>query len=137
MENYLATQVSAASPGIALSWPEPPVAVDGATARLLLNLVLLAKDALPRGGRIRIGLEGGRLRVVAHGEPAALSDEARQVLADGAQPTGPRGGQARFAQVLAERMGGRLKVELTAEGLALTVEGLSSPPNGGVSPSEG
>lgn len=121
MEGYLDTQVSAASPGLMLSWPEPPPALDGATARLLLNLVLLAKDALPRGGRIRIDLPDGRPRVIAHGEPASLSEEARQVLVDARPPAGPRGAQAELARILADRSGGKLNVALTPEGLALNV----------------
>lgn len=124
IESYLATQVSAASPGIALSWPAAPSALDGATARLLLNLVLLAKDALPRGGRIRIALEDGLPVVVAHGEPASLAEEARQVLVDGRPPAGPRGAQAELARVLAERAQARLTVSLTPEGLALAASAL-------------
>jgi histidine phosphotransferase ChpT len=137
IETYLATQVSAASPGIVLAWAEPPVALDGATARLLLNLVLLAKDALPRGGRITVDLSDGRPRVVARGEPAALSDEARQVLADGRAAAGPRGAQAQFAQILASRLGGRLAAAVTAEGLALTIISPPPPADGGDVTSEG
>lgn len=133
IEAYLATQVSAASPGLALSWPAPPTALDGAIARLLLNLVLLAKDALPRGGRIRVEMEGGLPRVVAHGEPASLTEEARQVLVEGRAPSGPRGAQAEFARVLAQRVGARLTASVTPEGLALA----ASPGGGGLSRSDG
>lgn len=130
MEAYLATQVSAASPGLFLTWADPPPAVDGATARLLLNLVLLAKDALPRGGRIRVETgAGGALLVIAHGEPAALSDEARAVLQEGQSPTGPRGAQAYFLRLSAEKMGKVFNVTVTAEGLALAI-GIASPPSG-------
>lgn len=121
IEAYLATQVSAASPGIVLSWPSVPGALDGATARLLLNLVLLAKDALPRGGRLRVDCDGGLPAVVAHGEPASLSEEARQVLAEGKPPSGPRGAQAEFARILAERVGGRLVAAVTPDGLSIAV----------------
>lgn len=121
IESYLATQVSAASPGIVLSWPGAPGALDGALARLLLNLVLLAKDALPRGGRLTISIDGVLPMVVAYGEPAALSDEAKQVLADGRAPSGPRGAQAEMARILAERAGGILSVAMTPDGLALRV----------------
>jgi histidine phosphotransferase ChpT len=131
MENYLATQVSAASPGLVLAWPDAPPSLDGASARLLLNLVLLAKDALPRGGRIRVetGAADG-VKVVAHGEPAALSDEAKAVLHEGADPTGPRGAQAYLARLLAEKAGGRFNVSVTPDGLALAI-GIGFPPSGG------
>ncbi|MGE5475760.1 MAG: histidine phosphotransferase family protein [Bacteroidales bacterium] len=121
IEAYLATQVSAASPGIVLSWPAPPGALDGAAARLLLNLVLLAKDALPRGGRLTVNCAGAWPTVLAYGEPASLSEEARQVLAEGQPPAGPRGAQAELARILADRAGGRLVAEVTSEGLALKV----------------
>lgn len=120
IEAYLDTQVSAASPGLVLSWPEPPPTLDGPAARLMLNMVLLAKDALPRGGRIRVDLAQGQLRVVAHGEPASLSEEARQVLVEARPPSGPRGAQAELARILADRAGGKLNVAITPEGLALT-----------------
>lgn len=121
IENYLGTQVSAASPGIALAWPAGMPALDGAAARLLLNLVLLGKDALPRGGRLTVRLEGGLPQVLALGEPAALTEEARQVLAEGRAPSGPRGAQAEFARVLAAQCGGSLGVSVTSEGMLLAV----------------
>lgn len=131
MENYLATQVSAASPGLVLAWPDPPPSLDGGTARLLLNLVLLAKDALPRGGRIRVDTGAAEgVRVVAHGEPAALSEEARAVLNDGVEPTGPRGAQAYLVRLLAEKAGGCFSASVTPEGLALAI-GIGFPPSGG------
>ena len=124
IEAYLATQVSAASPGLVLSWPAAPTALDGASARLLLNLVLLAKDALPRGGRITVAMDNGLPRVTAWGEPASLADEARQVLVAGQPATGPRGAQAELARILAERLNARLLVAVTPDGLAL----IASPP---------
>lgn len=120
IEAHLATQVSAASPGLVLSWPAAPTALDGAAARLLLNLVLLAKDALPRGGRIAVAVEGGLPRVTAWGEPASLADEARQVLVAGQPAAGPRGAQAELTRILAERLGARLSVAMTPDGLALS-----------------
>ena len=99
-------------------------ALDGGCARLLLNLVLLAKDALPRGGRIAVAMEGGLPRVTAWGEPASLADEARQVLMAGQPAAGPRGAQAELTRILAERLGARLSVAMTPDGLALS----ASPP---------
>lgn len=129
IEAYLGTQVSAASPGIVLVWPAPPATLGGSVARLLLNLVLLAKDALPRGGRITVDTSGALPSVVAYGEPAALSDEARQVLVDGRAPAGPRGAQAELARMLAERAGARLAVTMTPEGLALVASSLGKMPS--------
>lgn len=136
MNNYLDTLASAASPGIQLAWPAPPPTLDGESARLLLNLVLLAKDALPRGGRITVEVNEARPRVVAYGEPAALSDEVRAVLNGDRAPSGPKGAQAHFARILAERLGGGLVASLTPEGLALSI-GTTSPPSEGGSGAPG
>lgn len=133
IEGYLGTLASAASPGIVVSWPAAPNALEGTIARLLLNLALLAKDALPRGGRMRIELADGLPRVIAHGEPASLSEEARQVLVEGHPPAGPRGAQAELARILADQAGGTLNVAVTSEGLALTIAGTDQrrPPSTG------
>ncbi|MBC7906628.1 MAG: hypothetical protein H7Y60_07770 [Rhodospirillaceae bacterium] len=128
MVNYLGTLASSSSPGIQLDWTAPPPNLDGETARLLLNLVLLAKDALPRGGRITVTLDQGRPRVVAYGEPASLNDEARAVLTGKCPPSGPKGAQAFFVRTLAERLGGGLVASLTPEGLALSI-GTTVPPS--------
>lgn len=103
--------------GIALDWRCDRSRLDGATARLLLNLVLIARDALPRGGRIAVrvadvGAGGGpELAVEAEGQGAGPSPEAAPVLLDGGRPAGPRGAQAWFARRLAEGMGTRLLVQ--------------------------
>jgi histidine phosphotransferase ChpT len=131
MVNYLDTLASAASPGIQLAWPAPPPVLDGESARLLLNLVLLAKDALPRGGRITIMTDQGHPRVVAYGEPAALNDEARAVLSGERPPSGPKGAQAFFLRNLAERLGGGLVTSLTPEGLSLSIGPAPPPSDGG------
>ncbi|HVI49846.1 MAG TPA: histidine phosphotransferase family protein, partial [Candidatus Sulfotelmatobacter sp.] len=134
IDNYLGTQVSAASPGISFAWSDAPASVNGATARLLLNLVLLAKDALPRGGTITASIGAAGPQVVARGEPSSLSDEARQVLVDNCPPSGPRGAQAEFARVLAAQSGGSLHISLTSEGtfLAVVPAGSSTPSEGGL-----
>jgi histidine phosphotransferase ChpT len=106
VDGYLATAVSAAAPRLGLEWRCEPATLSGEAAKLLLNLVLMARDALPRGGAVEVMLTGRPLKVavVARGEPAALGDEARAVLADGRDPSGPRAAQAWAARRLAERL---------------------------------
>jgi len=106
----------AAAGGTALDWSSERADIDGETARLLLNMVLIARDALPRGGRIvaRCGREVGDdagLRVSATGEGMGLSAEARLVLIDGAPPSGPRGAQAWFALHLARAKGLKIRLD--------------------------
>jgi histidine phosphotransferase ChpT len=103
--------------GIGLDWSSDRTEIDGETARLLLNLVLIARDALPRGGRISAHCgpdapQGGALRVLAGGDGVGLSAEARLVLMDNAPPSGPRGAQAWFARHLAGAKGLKIGLEL-------------------------
>lgn len=128
IEAYLRTQVSAASPGTTLDWHSDAPGFDGGTARLVLNLVLLAKDSLPRGGVVTVATHGDALTVSARGEASALADEARAVLLGGAEPDGPRGAQARLAVLLGHRRGTPVAVSFTSGGLAFTADAAATPP---------
>ena len=110
--------------GIALDWTSELPDIDGDTARLLLNLVLIARDALPRGGRIMARCGHGApgdlgLRIIASGEGIGLSAEARLVLMDGAPPSGPRGAQAWFALHLAKAKGLKIRLDPRPEEISI------------------
>jgi histidine phosphotransferase ChpT len=109
-EAYLKTAVSGASSGLMLDWRVEPAEVDGDCARLLLNLVLIGRDSLPRGGTVALDATAGRARMAARGAPAILADEAHAVLVDNMPPAGPRGAHAVFVRKLAERVAGGLTV---------------------------
>ncbi len=103
---HLATSGSAALPATILDWRVDAAELPADAARLLLNLVLLACDALPRGGTVSVHAGGpAGLAVTAQGSPAALTEEAGAVLAGRAPPRGPRGAQAALARRLADRVG--------------------------------
>lgn len=123
---YLKTASSGANTDIVLAWSCAAASLDADRARLLLNLVLLARDALARGGRIEVTVSapaagGLGLSVAAHGPAASLGDEAHGVLTAGASPDGPRGAQAWFARRLAERLGGSLRVEASSGSLKFEI----------------
>lgn len=83
--------------------------------KLLLNLVALAAESLPRGGTlipsVNAGTDDARLSVIAAGTDCHLGDEVRLALAAGAtlDKLTPRGVQPFFAARLADRMGGKLE----------------------------
>jgi histidine phosphotransferase ChpT len=96
--------IEGAAQPVALDWRMPVQTLPGAEARLLLNLVLLARDALPRGGRIVIEVSGSGLVIEAAGPGAGLGPSA-----DGLDPAvatlSPKAAQARLAVILARELG--------------------------------
>ena len=108
-----------------LNWTCPRVELSGDAARLLLNLILIARDALPRGGVIQVAVTdnpefpSAGMSILARGDGANLSAEARLVLIDGAPLAGPRGAQAWYSRRLAMRNGGNVRVEADSEGIRI------------------
>lgn len=84
--------------------------------KMLLNLIALAAESLPRGGAlavaVTVGADKSRLAVTSSGQGARLSDEVRAGLDPRAKvdALSPRGVQPYFTVRLAQRMGGRLEV---------------------------
>ena len=106
--------------GITLDWPVDPamvVPLGEDCVKLLLNILLLAAEALPRGGTIavRLAVAGGRTRidVEASGEGASLSEETLAGLTDQADAAGmtPRTVQGFFTARYARSLGGALELD--------------------------
>lgn len=106
--------------GITLDWPLEaammlPIAEP--CVKLLLNLLLLAAEALPRGGTLAVRLADadGRLRidVEAAGVGAVLSEETLAGLTDAADVAAmtPRTVQGFFTARYARALGGALEVD--------------------------
>lgn len=112
----LLTHETGAGSNITLEWhdglDQPWSAVP---ARLLLNLVLLARDCLPRGGAIRVEgrAEGPMLTVIAEGPQAVSGETAAALHASGPEGLTPRGAQGYLAARLAARA--NLAVRLVVE----------------------
>ncbi len=103
---------------VRLDWPAPGPEIEAAggrkVAKLLLNLVLVASEALPRGGTIRLaqaaGAAGLRLDLSADGAQARLSDEHRAVLSpDATGGPSARAIPAWIARLAAEAVDGRVE----------------------------
>lgn len=101
---YLKAAAPGGRMGLSLRWQCDPAELDGDQGRLLLNLVLVARDCLPRGGVISVTVGTGGISVAFEGEGAGLGSEAESGLVEGHFPDGPRGAQAWLARRLAEKI---------------------------------
>ena len=111
-----------------LDWTirRPPDDAPEGLVKLLLNMLVLAAEALPRGGTLRVAvLEGpAGLEVTASGTGARLREESRPALADEVviEELTPRNVQGYFTRMLAQRMGSDLMIDSPgADSLRFTV----------------
>lgn len=93
---------------IELGWMVETPAIPKTAAKILLNLVMVAFDALVRGGRLDVGVEGGEVVVRAEGPRIVLDAEIRAVLASGQGPVTSRTSAVWLTRRLADEAGGRL-----------------------------
>jgi histidine phosphotransferase ChpT len=108
-----------------LVWKLPPMLLPKNRAKLLLNMLIIASQAIPRGGVIEVNPigEGDNIgfRIVASG-PNARIPQAIPTLLEGASENGSidaHGIQPFYAGLLARACS--LKVELAADGEAVTI----------------
>lgn len=104
-----------------LAWPDEATTatLDKPRLRLLLNLLMVGVETLPRGGQVAVAVtdDGGRLDVVAAGANADVEPGLRAAL-DGqvaAAELAPKQVPAYLAARLATAVGGRLEVAAGAE----------------------
>jgi hypothetical protein len=88
-----------------LDWPMAQAAAKSPDqAKLLLNLICLAQDCLPRGGTIAVRPEEEGL-VAARGELVTLGESVQGLGAADLAGLGPRSGQGAYTGFLAARLG--------------------------------
>jgi histidine phosphotransferase ChpT len=98
---------------IQLDWPEAGGdALHPGVGRLLLNLVLLGIDCLPRGGRIQILLRPDCIGVESSGPHARLTPELKAAIEGTCPPSEltARTVVGRYAALLAGSLGGRIEI---------------------------
>ena len=102
---------------IELGWMVAPEKLSKGAMKLLLNLALIAGDALVRGGRLDVGAEttGEGLEIAIRGEgPKVVLDASfREMLTNGAPQGGqiePRAAGAWLASALAQESGGTIQI---------------------------
>lgn len=107
-----------------LLWANPALdaALPEGTGKLLLNVIALGLETLPRGGTIevlRLSAADG-LEVMAEGPRAGFRQECRDALTaeqpDEIEALTPRSVQAYLTALLARRLGGGLAVSAGSEG---------------------
>lgn len=99
-----------------------PTGLPDSAGKLILNMLLLASEALPRGGTVGVlfaeddGMH--EIAVVAVGADAGLREETQAGLAEGAPVAEltPRSVQPYFTGQLAAAMNGRLEVSVVGPG---------------------
>ena len=103
-------------------WKNEGGAIDQTAARILLNLIWLAVESVPRGGTVTIeatssGDGGARLRIVAAG-PRIRLDEGHRSALEGERPAVGYDGrsiQPYYAGLLARETGGRAHASASEE----------------------
>ncbi len=110
-----------------LDWPEnadagPQGSVLSAVVKVVLNMVLMASESLPRGGTVGVRFadlpEGLGVAVTAEGKGAKLRDDIATAVADGAraEEITARNVHAYFAQVLARDLGALIEPSAGQDG---------------------
>ena len=104
---------------ITLGWMVEVPAIPKGAAKILLNLVMVAFDALVRGGQLDVGVEGGEVVVRAEGPRIVLDAEIREVLAAGQGAVTSRTSAVWLTRRLADDAGGALTLADSEEGVLL------------------
>jgi histidine phosphotransferase ChpT len=105
---------------IAFEWAEGLPPMPPGWIKLAMNLVLVAAECLPRGGRVRmtaVGEEAGRLTLSAEGQGARLPQGLPELLdpEQYADRITPRTVHISFTSALARRIGHELELLVIAE----------------------
>ena len=106
---------------IQLGWMVSEPALPKGAIKILLNLALIAGDALVRGGRLDIAAEGGEIVVRAEGPRLVLDPELRTALLGevGESLVTPRAAAAWLVHVLARDQGGQVMVSTPEDGVLI------------------
>ena len=106
---------------IELGWMVGEATLPKGAIKILLNLALIAGDALVRGGRLDIAAEGPEIVIRAEGPRLVLDPELRTALLgelDAAAIT-PRAAPAWLAHTLAAEAGGAVMVSEVEDGVLM------------------
>jgi len=110
---------------VQVGWMAGDGALPRGAIKILLNLALIAGDALVRGGRLDIGVEAGgsatEIVIRAEGPRIVLDPELRTALTGGTSPDAlsPRAAAAWLVWQLAQRRKGQVMIHEPEEGVLM------------------
>lgn len=121
-EAYAAIEgLHGASGKVRLGWMVEADALPKTAIKVLLNLALIAGDALVRGGQLDIGADGREVVIRAEGPRLALDAEIRNALLGQADPDllSPRAAAAWLVHILVSEEGGSVQLSQPEEGVLM------------------
>lgn len=106
---------------VKLGWMVEAATLPKVALKVLLNLALIAGDALVRGGQLDIGAEGGEIVIRAEGPRLILDAEIRNALLGETDPDmiSPRAAAAWLVHLLLSEHGGNVQVSQPEEGVLM------------------
>ena len=106
---------------VVLGWMVAEPALSKSAIKILLNLSLIAGDALVRGGRLDVGAEGSEIVIRAEGPRLVLDSELRDALLGwtSEEALTPRAAAAWLVHQLAKDAGGSIQVSEPGEGVLM------------------
>jgi histidine phosphotransferase ChpT len=106
---------------VQLGWMVDAPTLSKPAIKTLLNLALIAGDALVRGGQLDIGAEGGEVVIRAEGPRVVLDPELRNALLGHADPdlVSPRAAAAWLVHILVSENGGSVQVSQPEDGVMM------------------
>jgi len=106
---------------ILVGWMVTEASLSKTAIKILLNLALIASDAMVRGGRLDIGAEAGEIVIRAEGPRLVLDSELRDALLGwtSEEALTPRAAAAWLVHRLAKDAGGAVQVSEPDEGVLM------------------
>ena len=104
---------------VTLEWLVADPVMSKPRMKVLLNLALIAADALVRGGKLTVGAEGDEIVIRAEGERLVLDPELKAALLGktSAEALTPRAAAAWLVHVLVKQGGGEVQISELEENI--------------------
>jgi len=106
---------------VRVGWMVEASALPKVAIKVLLNLALIAGDALVRGGQLDIAAEGGEVVIRAEGPRLVLDPELRNALLGEADPDliSPRAAASWLVHLLVSEQGGSVRISQPEPGVLM------------------